>query len=152
MKISLLQQNPIIGDLKGNAQKIIRGIQEACKEDPDLIVTPELALLGYPPRDLLLQKKFIEKSWQIAENIATECRPAPPVLLGLAQRNESDVGRPLFNVAALVDNGEVTHCFRKTLLPTYDVFDERYFKRLKVHRFSILRTIRSEIPYVRYLK
>ncbi|MCX6689688.1 MAG: NAD+ synthase [Methanoregula sp.] len=129
MRISLLQQNPVVGDLRGNEQKIIRGIKKACKENPDLIVTSELALLGYPPRDLLLQKKFIEKSWQIAENIAAECRAAPPVLLGLAQRNESDVGRPLFNVAALVNNGEVNYCFRKTLLPTYDVFDEdRYFE------------------------
>ena len=129
MKISLLQLNPVVGDLKGNAQKIIRGIQEAGKEDPDLIVTSELALLGYPPRDLLLQKKFIEESWQIAGNIAKDCRAAPPVLLGLAQPNESAVGRPLFNAAALIDNGEVTHCFRKTLLPTYDVFDEdRYFE------------------------
>jgi NAD+ synthase (glutamine-hydrolysing) len=129
MKISLLQQNPIVGDLRGNGQRILSGISKACKDNPDLIVTSELALLGYPPRDLLLQKKFIEKSWRIAEEIALQCTTTPPVLLGLAQGNESDIGRPLFNVAALIDNGEITRCFHKTLLPTYDVFDEdRYFE------------------------
>jgi NAD+ synthase/NAD+ synthase (glutamine-hydrolysing) len=129
MKISLLQQNPVVGDLNGNAQRILDGITDASKDNPDLIVTSELALLGYPPRDLLLQKQFIEKSWQVAEDIARQCASKPPVLLGLAQRNESDTGRPLYNVAALIKNGKISQCFPKTLLPTYDVFDEdRYFE------------------------
>lgn len=144
MKITLLQQNPVVGDLRGNAQRIISGITDACKDNPDLIVTSELALLGYPPRDLLLQKKFIEKSWQIAEEIAHQCTLTPPVLLGLAQRNESDIGRPLFNVAALINNGEITQCFHKTLLPTYDVFDEdRYFE--PAHNAQILHLNNSSI-------
>lgn len=129
MKISLLQKNPVVGDLDGNAQKIIEGVTEACTENPDLIVTSELALLGYPPRDLLLQKKFIEKSWEVAGAIAKKCHDAPPILLGLAETNASDVGRPLFNVAAVLEGGRITGCVRKTLLPTYDVFDEdRYFE------------------------
>jgi NAD+ synthase/NAD+ synthase (glutamine-hydrolysing) len=144
MKISLLQQNPVVGDLKGNAQRILNGITGACKDNPDLIVTSELALLGYPPRDLLLQKQFIDKSWQVAEEIACRCTSTPPVLLGLAQRNESDIGRPLFNVAALIDNGEITQCFPKTLLPTYDVFDEdRYFE--PAHSAQILHLNNSSI-------
>jgi NAD+ synthetase len=129
MKISLLQQNPVVGDLKGNAQKILQSSREASHENPDLIVTSELALLGYPPRDLLLQKQFIEKSWAITEDLARQCTSMPPILVGLAQKNESDIGRPLFNVAALLKNGRIDQCFPKTLLPTYDVFDEdRYFE------------------------
>jgi NAD+ synthase (glutamine-hydrolysing) len=144
MKISLLQQNPIVGDLRGNAHRILNGITEAGKENPDLIVTSELALLGYPPRDLLLQKKFIEKSWLIAKEIASQCTTTPPVLLGLAQANDSDIGRPLFNVAALINNGEITQCFHKTLLPTYDVFDEdRYFE--PAHSAQILHLKNSSI-------
>jgi NAD+ synthase/NAD+ synthase (glutamine-hydrolysing) len=144
MKISLLQQNPVVGDLKGNAQQILNGITGSCKDNPDLIVTSELALLGYPPRDLLLQKQFIEKSWQIAEEIAHQCSNTPPVLLGLAQKNESDIGRPLFNVAALINNGKITQCFSKTLLPTYDVFDEdRYFE--PAHNTQILHLNNSAI-------
>ena len=138
MKISLLQQNPIVGDLGGNAKRIIRGVKNASKDNPDLIVTSELALLGYPPRDLLLQKNFIEKSWEVAEDIAHHCKSTPPILLGLAQKNESEIGRPLFNVAALINNGEIIRCFHKTLLPTYDVFDEdRYFE--PAHHSQILK-------------
>jgi NAD+ synthase (glutamine-hydrolysing) len=144
MKISLLQQNPIVGDLTGNSQKILKGISDACNDNPDLIVTSELALTGYPPRDLLLQKKFIERSWHIAEEIAHQCTTAPPVLLGLAQGNDSEIGRPLFNVAALIKNGKIIQCFHKTLLPTYDVFDEdRYFE--PAHSAQILTLKNSSI-------
>lgn len=129
MKLSLLQLNPIVGDLEGNAEKIIRQIKRVGDQNPDLIVTSELALSGYPPRDLLLQNKFIKKSWECAEIIAQECKDSPPVLLGLAEKNEATTGRPLFNVAALLQDGMIRQCFHKTLLPTYDVFDEdRYFE------------------------
>jgi NAD+ synthase (glutamine-hydrolysing) len=129
MRIVLLQQNPIVGDLMGNAQKIIDGVNAVSGKHPDLIVTSELSLLGYPPRDLLLQKKFIEKSWSIAEKIAEICRNYPPILIGLAKCNNSGVGRPLYNVVALIHEGQIVQCFYKTLLPTYDVFDEdRYFE------------------------
>lgn len=129
MKISLLQLNPTVGDLNGNARKIIQGVFRVSQEKPDLIVTSELALLGYPPRDLLLQKHFIKKSWDTLGNVANECKHFPPILVGLAEKNYSDIGRPLFNVAALLNNGCIEKCFHKTLLPTYDVFDEdRYFE------------------------
>jgi len=129
MRIALLQHNPIVGDLHGNAQKIIDGVNTVYRKNPDLIVTSELSLLGYPPRDLLLQKKFIETSWRIAETLAEKCRDSPPLLIGLAKFNDSGVGRPLYNVAALLHEGQIHQCFYKTLLPTYDVFDEdRYFE------------------------
>lgn len=129
MRISLLQLNPTIGDLTGNAKKIISHAKNAAADNPDLIVTSELALSGYPPRDLLLQNGFLDASWETAKIIAQECSALAPILLGIAQRNNAETGRPLFNAAALLENGRISKCFPKTLLPTYDVFDEdRYFE------------------------
>src|SRR6266576_3868938 len=129
MKIALLQINPTIGDLAGNAKLIAEAVRKAQEQGADLAVTPELALLGYPPRDLLLKDSFIRDSWDILRRLAEDLAQAPPVLVGLAEPNKKGVGRPLFNVAALLQKGRVEQCFRKTLLPTYDVFDEdRYFE------------------------
>ena len=129
MKIALLQINPTVGDLSGNAELIANGAREAGRLGADLVVTPELALLGYLPRDLLLKKSFIDDSWAVLEQLAEELAGGPPVLVGLAEPNRESVGRPLFNVAALLRAGKVTDVFRKSLLPTYDVFDEdRYFE------------------------
>ena len=129
MEIALLQINPTVGDLSGNAELIANGVREAGRLGADLVVTPELALLGYLPRDLLLKKSFIDDSWAVLEQLAEELAGGPPVLVGLAEPNRESVGRPLFNVAALLRAGKVTDVFRKSLLPTYDVFDEdRYFE------------------------
>ena len=129
MKISIIQMNPVVGDLAGNARKIMSAAGQISDKDTDLIITPELSLLGYPPRDLLLQKRFIEKSWDALKKLAQDCAAQPPLLVGIAGINVSDTGRPLFNIAALLKDGKITHCFHKTLLPTYDVFDEdRYFE------------------------
>ncbi|HNX40123.1 MAG TPA: NAD+ synthase [Methanothrix sp.] len=129
MKIALLQLNPTVGDLRGNARLIAEAVRRA--PGVDLAVTSELALLGYPPRDLLLNADFVQRSWSAVEDLSRLCREEglPPLLVGLAERNPGDVGRPLFNSAALLKNGRVEGSFRKTLLPTYDVFDEdRYFE------------------------
>ncbi|MDQ2974276.1 MAG: NAD+ synthase, partial [Acidobacteriota bacterium] len=129
MKIGLLQINPTIGDLAGNASLIADGVRKAEEQGADLAVTPELALLGYPPRDLLLKDSFIRDSWAVLRQLAEDLTKAPPVLVGLAEQNQETAGRPLFNVAALLHHGKVEQLFRKTLLPTYDVFDEdRYFE------------------------
>jgi len=129
VKISLLQINPTIGDLAGNAKLIVEGVRKAQRQGADLVVTPELALLGYPPRDLLLKDSFIRDSWTVLGRLAEDLSQAPPVLVGLAEPNKEGVGRPLFNVAALLQNGRVKEHFSKSLLPTYDVFDEdRYFE------------------------
>ena len=126
MRIALLQLNPTIGDLQGNADIITKSVRQA---DADLVITSELSLLGYPPRDLLLHEHFISESWDVARTIASDLADAPPVLVGLAEPNQGEVGRPLFNSAALLRGGRVEHTFHKTLLPTYDVFDEdRYFE------------------------
>jgi NAD+ synthase (glutamine-hydrolysing) len=129
VKIALLQINPTVGDLSGNAHVIAQAVAQAAADGADLAVTPELALVGYLPRDLLLSPGFVKRSWDHLQTLARELAGRPPVLVGLPEPNPSEQGRPLFNTAALIRNGRVEHRFRKSLLPTYDVFDEdRYFE------------------------
>lgn len=129
MRVALLQINPIAGDLKGNASQIIRGVRAAQALDVDLVVTPELALMGYLPRDLLMSSGFVQRSCQMLSGLAAELKDAPPALVGVATPNPADIGRPLFNSAMLLRDGACGPVFHKTLLPTYDVFDEdRYFE------------------------
>jgi NAD+ synthase (glutamine-hydrolysing) len=129
VKIALLQINPTVGDLAGNARLIAAAVREAGKRGADLAVTPELALVGYLPRDLLLSAGFVKQSWAHLHQLARDLEGLPPTLVGLPETNPSDEGRPLFNAAALVRDGRVDLRFRKALLPTYDVFDEdRYFE------------------------
>jgi len=129
MKIALLQMDPTVGDLAGNRQKIAAGVKQAQARGADLVLTPELALPGYLPRDLLLHGDFIRRSWNVLAELAEELSGGPAVLVGMAEPNPSREGRPLFNCAALLRNGKIEARFRKNLLPTYDVFDEdRYFE------------------------
>jgi NAD+ synthase (glutamine-hydrolysing) len=129
MKIALLQINPIVGDVAGNARLIAQAVREAAAKGADLAVTPELALVGYLPRDLLLSAGFVKRSWDHLETLASDLNGQTPVLVGVPEPNPSDEGRPLFNTAALVRDGRIEQRFRKALLPTYDVFDEdRYFE------------------------
>ena len=128
MKIALLQLDPTVGDLDGNAALLAEAAVAAGRAGADLAVASELVLLGYPPRDLLLRRSFVERSWEVCAELAHELAAGPPLLVGLAETNEG-AGRPLFNAAALLAGGELRGVYRKTLLPTYDVFDEdRYFE------------------------
>jgi NAD+ synthase/NAD+ synthase (glutamine-hydrolysing) len=129
VKIALLQVNPTVGDIAGNARLIAEAARAAGAHGAALSVTPELALVGYLPRDLLLGESFVRRSWDQLHELARELVDDPPVLVGLPEPNPADEGRPLFNTAALICGGRITHRFRKALLPTYDVFDEdRYFE------------------------
>ena len=129
MKIALLQVNPTVGDVAGNARLILDALRSAAASGADLAATPELALVGYLPRDLLLSPGFVRRSWDALDLLAHDAADLPPVLVGLPEPNPSDEGRPLFNTAALLRGGRVDQRFRKALLPTYDVFDEdRYFE------------------------
>jgi len=129
MKIALLQIDPTVGDLRGNARLILDALATAKRLGADLAVTPELALVGYLPRDLLLMPSFVDASWRVLADIARDAASLPPVLVGLPENNASDEGRPLYNSAVLLHGGELGQRFRKALLPTYDVFDEdRYFE------------------------
>ena len=115
MKIALLQINPTVGDLSGNAQLILGALAEAGARGADLAVTPELALVGYLPRDLLLDPAFIARSWDALGRLARDTANLPPVLVGLPEPNPSDEGRPLFNSAVLLRKGQVDQRFRKAL-------------------------------------
>ena len=129
MNIALLQINPTVGDLAGNARLIADAVRKAGSQGATLCVTPELALVGYLPRDLLLSSGFVARSWDHVHELARQLEHLPPVLVGLPEPNPSDEGRPLFNTAVLLKGGSVGQRFRKALLPTYDVFDEdRYFE------------------------
>lgn len=129
MRVALLQLNPTAGDINGNAALIVQGARRAQVLGVDLVVTSELALMGYLPRDLLMSQGFVRRGCQELGRIAAELKDAPPLLVGVATPNPAEMGRPLFNSAVLLAGGAVGQAFHKTLLPTYDVFDEdRYFE------------------------
>jgi NAD+ synthase (glutamine-hydrolysing) len=131
MKIAIAQLNPTIGDLSHNAEQIVSAAQQAHHQGAQVLVTTELALCGYPPRDLLLRPGFIAAMAQQLEGLAAELPPELAVLVGFVAANPNALQRgekPLFNSTALVQGGQVRPVFHKQLLPTYDVFDEdRYF-------------------------
>lgn len=132
MKIAIAQINPTIGDLLLNAQKILEASQQAASSGARLLVTPELSLCGYPPRDLLLNPSFVEAMGMTLQNLARDLPPNLAVLVGTVEQNlkaSISGGKTLFNSIALLENGKVKQLFHKRLLPTYDVFDERrYFE------------------------
>src|SRR5262245_43977999 len=107
MKIALLQINPTVGDLTGNSRSIANAALEAQKQGADLAVTPELALAGYLPRDLLLSDGFVGRCWDAAAALASTLAHGPVVIVGLPEKNPSDEGRPLFNTAVLLQNGTI---------------------------------------------
>jgi NAD+ synthase (glutamine-hydrolysing) len=126
MKIALAQLNPTIGDLQGNAAQILAVAQSL--DDVQLLLTPELSLCGYPPRDLLLDPGFAGAALDRLHHLATALPPDLAVLVGLPTPAGQD-GKPLHNSIALLRGGKVEQLFHKQLLPTYDVFDEnRYFQ------------------------
>jgi len=129
LRVALLQIDTTPGDLAGNAGRIIDGAARARTLGVDLAVTTELGLMGYLPRDLLLSVDFVRHSREMLADIAASAAGGPALLVGVATPNDADTGRPLFNSAVLLEDGRVGPAFHKTLLPTYDVFDEdRYFE------------------------
>ena len=128
MKIFLAQQNYHIGNFEANTEKIINAIREAKAEAGDLIVFSELAVCGYPPRDFLEFNDFIEQSLASIDRIREEADTIG-VIVGAPSRNPKIEGKDLFNTAYLLHEKEIKGMAHKTLLPTYDIFDEyRYFE------------------------
>lgn len=123
IKIGLAQINPVLGDLSGNAAKIINFIQEADQQGVNLLIFPELAITGYLPQDLLLNRSFIDCNLQCLNKITAACRSSMVVILGFVAR-END---KLYNAAAVIKSGQLIATRYKTLLPNYDVFDERRY-------------------------
>ena len=128
MKLALAQMNPTVGDLVRNADKIIDFARRAGEAEVTTVIFPELALLGYPPKDLLLKDGFIAESLRQLDRIARETSELE-LLVGYAERNDAPTGRDLFNAVAKLSGGAVQSRHYKSLLPAYDVFDEsRYFE------------------------
>jgi len=127
VRVTLAQLNPTVGDLAGNSALIAQAIEAAERDGADLLITPELAVLGYPPRDLLLRAGVAEASRAAVDALA-EMTKRVTALIGFAEPWSSGT-RPCRNAVAICRNGRVERVYAKRLLPTYDVFDEaRYFQ------------------------
>ncbi len=129
MKIACGQINSTIGDFMGNLEKVLSFTSQAKASKCDLIVFPEMCLCGYPPMDLLEQENFIEDNLKTLRRLQKEAPLDIGIIVGYVIRNKGSSGKGLLNVASLVHNGKILHTQAKTLLPTYDVFDEaRWFE------------------------
>lgn len=128
MKIALAQLNYIVGSFDYNTGRILDAITSARRSGADLVVFSELSVCGYPPRDFLEFADFISSSTEAVGKIAAECRGIAAIV-GAPSMNPGRKGKPLYNTAYFLSEGKITGMAHKTLLPTYDVFDEyRYFE------------------------
>jgi len=129
VKIALGQINPTIGDFSGNSRKIIECSRQAHSLGAEMVLFPELAVCGYPPRDLVEKPAFVARNQQVVNEIAAAVPPEISVVCGFVSRAKVDAGKPVMNSAAVLRGGVVEFVQSKMLLPTYDVFDEmRYFE------------------------
>ena len=127
MKIGFAQINPTVGDLSGNFELILRAYERLAAAGAELVLTPELAIPGYPPQDLVFKSRFVPENLAILEQFHTRLGSAA-LLVGFVDRNAGR-GKPFHNAAALLEIGKPIRKAYKSLLPTYDVFDEdRYFE------------------------
>src|SRR5919106_4835865 len=127
MKIGFAQINPTVGDLGGNFEKIIHAYERLAAAGAELVLTSELAITGYPPQDLVFKSRFVPENLAVLEKLHSHMGEAP-LLVGFVDRNEGP-GKPFHNAAALLERGKPIRKAYKSLLPTYDVFDEdRYFE------------------------
>ncbi len=128
MKVAVAQINTTVGDIPGNEARILAAYRRAELAGAELVVLPELAVAGYPPRDLLLKPQFISQNLAALDRLAALTGPTG-LLVGFVGRHEVRPGREATNAAALMQQGRIIAIRTKTLLPTYDVFDEdRYFE------------------------
>jgi NAD+ synthetase len=134
MKVALAQINTTVGDLRGNCGKIVDAYHRAVRSGATLVATPEMAVTGYPPRDLLAKRRFVEDNLRALDELAAQIGPTP-LVVGYVEINPHRPGKDYFNAAALVRGGKIVERRFKTLLPTYDVFDEdRYFQPAESNR------------------
>src|SRR5437867_9514138 len=127
MKIGFAQINPTVGDLRGNGELIIGAYERLAAAGAELILTPELAISGYPPQDLVFKSRFVSENLAFLEKLHSHVGDTA-LLVGFVDRNEGR-GKPFHNAAALLERAKPIRKAYKSLLPTYDVFDEdRYFE------------------------
>src|SRR5438477_6454227 len=138
MKIGFAQINPTVGDLSGNFEKILRAYERLAAAGAELVLTPELAITGYPPQDLVFKSRFVPENLAVLEQLHSRVASAA-LLVGFVDRNAGK-GNPFHNAAALLEAGKPIRKAHKSLLPTYDVFDEdRYFEPAsRVEPFDLL--------------
>src|SRR6266480_5743881 len=138
MKIGFAQINTTVGDLSGNCELIIGAYERLTAAGAELVLTPELAITGYPPQDLLFKSRFVPENLAVLERLHSRVGSAA-LLVGFVDRNEGR-GKPFHNTAALLERGKPIRKAHKSLLPTYDVFDEdRYFEPAgRVEPYEIL--------------
>src|SRR6266571_5007834 len=128
MKVFIGQINPTVGALGSNAELIRRAYDEGVAAGADIVMVPELAVTGYPPLDLLDREVFVRAALEARDDIAAMTGETA-LIFGCITRTEAWCGKPLRNTAAVAHRGEIIFQQHKTLLPTYDVFDElRYFE------------------------
>ncbi len=128
MKVALAQINTTVGDLRGNAEKILHFYDDAVRRGAELVIFPELALTGYPPRDLVIKTRFVNDNLATLDKIAGLMTGATAIV-GYVHPTERAAGKALHNAAAVIARGKIVARVFKSLLPTYDVFDEdRYFQ------------------------
>lgn len=145
MKIALAQLNYTIADIEGNSQKIIAAISEAKQSGADLVVFSELAVCGYPPEDLLDYPHFVAACKVAIENIASACHGITAIV-GCPMENPEETGRRLYNSACVLEQGKIVDVIYKTLLPTYDVFNEsRYFEVNDIFRTVDIKGVKAAI-------
>ncbi len=132
MKIALAQINTTIGHISKNLEKMDRSVRHAMEQSADLVVFPELAVTGYPPMDLLDRPEFVRAAWDVLNQWVSELPSKhPDILIGAPVTRPAERGRGLWNAAVCVQDHQITTIHPKTLLPTYDVFDEdRWFEPL----------------------
>lgn len=132
MRVALCQIDTTVGDFVGNVERILGAAERAAAEGAELAVFPELAICGYPAEDLLLRAAFVDEHDRALEELARRAPPDTTLLVGCLERNTSAAargGRALYNSVAVLRRGGFEVVARKSLLPTYDVFDEsRYFE------------------------
>ncbi|MFO7448007.1 MAG: NAD+ synthase [Ignavibacteriaceae bacterium] len=131
MKIALCQSNTIIGDIAGNKKRILDGYNKGIQNEADLVILPELALVGYPPLDLVEKKEFRKAAAQAVQEIAAQTGKTG-LIFGSITENDENIGTDIHNSAVFCYNGKVQFVQHKSLIPNYDVFDEmRYFEPAK---------------------
>lgn len=133
MKVGLVQINAVIGDFPGNAKRLLAGYRECLETGAEIVVAPELALVGYPPRDLVFKTRFVPSCLQALDYLAGEVGEVPFLVGYVDHHHHEKSGKWFRNGAAFLHQGEIRERRWKTLLPTYDVFDERrYFEPAEV--------------------
>jgi NAD+ synthase (glutamine-hydrolysing) len=143
MNIGIGQINTTIGDFDGNRRKIVEAARRGVEAGADLVVFPEMSLCGYPPNDLLDHDAFAQESLKSLRRLQHEAPAGVAIAVGYVDRNRAAAGKPLTNSVAVIVDGEILHTQAKTLLPTYDVFDEtRYFEPAATRKVFSFRGVR----------